>query len=133
MKIYYNIILLLALTSATLTSNAAEIKVLKPGALFIDGEIEKGDYHRLISVILNYGNIPSGGGITSPGGDVIEAMKIGRFIRKNHMSLVLVQPCDSACAFIVFAAVKRVAGKLGLHRPRYDPQYFSQLTGEDAK
>jgi hypothetical protein len=83
-------------------------------------------------VVLDSGGIPSAVGISSPGGDAVEAMKIGRFIRKNHLAVMPIQPCDSACTFIVFAAVKRGDGKLGLHRPYYDPQYFSKLSGEAA-
>ena len=133
MKLHHNILLLLLFVTVSPNLNAAKVRILNPDVLFLDGEIKKGDYRQLIDVVVNHGKIPSMMAITSPGGDVIEAMKIGRFARRNHMQIAAIQPCDSACTFIIFAAVKRVtSGKLGLHRPHYDPQYFSQLSGEAA-
>ena len=127
------ILLLIAFTILSPSLNAANISIKEPDVLFLDGEIEKEDFQKIINVVIAHGNIPSVMGITSSGGDLIEAMEIGRFIRKNHMPIVLIQPCDSACTFIVFAATKRKAGKLGLHRPYYDPSYFSKLSSEDAR
>ena len=133
MKMYKGIILLVAFAATSTILNAADISVKKPDALFLDGEIVKGDFQKITKVVIAHGKIPSVMGITSSGGDVMEAMKIGRFIRKNHIPIVLIQPCDSACTFIVFAATERKAGKLGLHRPYYDPVYFSKLSGDDAR
>ncbi|MCA1806593.1 MAG: hypothetical protein LC687_01840 [Actinobacteria bacterium] len=111
---------------------AAEMKIIKGDNLLIEGEIEQGDYGRLVDVVVNYGKIPSAIAITSSGGDIVETMKIGRFIRQNHLYVFVIQPCDSACAFIAFSAVTRIGGEVGLHRPYYDPAYFSKLNSEEA-
>ena len=125
-----NVLLLLCLMSPSIY--AAEMKIIKGDNLLVEGEIEHGDYKRLVDVVLDYGKIPSGVVITSSGGDIVEAMKIGRFIRKNHLYVFVIQPCDSACAFIVFSAVTRKGGEVGLHRPYYEPAYFSKLSSEEA-
>ena len=134
MKLYVFRSVLLLICVASLQLSAAEIKIIKGDVLGINGRIQKGDYDRLIETVVSYGKIPSTGVlISSSGGDVLEAIKIGRFVRKNHLHVFNIQPCDSACAFIVFSAVERLSGgDIGLHRPYYDPMYFAKLTGEEA-
>lgn len=58
--------------------------------------------------------------LDSPGGDVREAMAIGRWVRKIGMT-TLVFPtsrCYSSCVYILAAGLhKTVAGQVGIHRP----------------
>jgi hypothetical protein len=60
--------------------------------------------------------------LDSPGGDVVEAMGIGRSIYR-HSAMTLVRPgneCVSACVFIMVAGAVRTPGNgaaIGVHRP----------------
>jgi hypothetical protein len=113
--------------------------------IIIRGEIVRGDYEKLINVVKKDGNIPENIFLNSRGGDVIEAMKIGRFARKallvtgdirrkeDYQSGVY---CHSACMFIYLAC----AGKkpdfdvsYGIHRPHFDKSYFSGLSAREAE
>lgn len=73
--------------------------------------------------------------LNSRGGDVITALKIGRFLRKIKHSSVSVPEnsiCYSACVFILSGAHSRFMrdGKIGIHRP-YDPN--DRITSPDAQ
>ncbi len=76
--------------------------------------------------------------IDSPGGNVRTAMAIGRMLRKERMTLFIRKrgECVSACIMILAGAVKRYwsAGKVGIHRPYFDPLIGSQpLTAEQVR
>jgi hypothetical protein len=63
--------------------------------------------------------------VFTDGGDVETALKMGRIIRQNDLSVIVseVGYCRSACAFLLAGAVNRfVYGEVAIHRP-----YFSQL------
>jgi hypothetical protein len=65
--------------------------------------------------------------LNSRGGDILEALAIGREVRRRSMSTGVWQgdECDSACVFILIAGVDRYGGgKVGLHRPAFDPATF---------
>jgi hypothetical protein len=64
----------------TLPLDAAEIKLNQFSDVVIEGEIETGDYDKLRNLIENNDNIGSIY-LASPGGNVAEAIKIGRFVR----------------------------------------------------
>jgi hypothetical protein len=96
------------------------------GPLVYSGEIEPGDYDRLLSKILEdqtrflaQNKII----LASDGGDVSEAMRIGKLI-KSLFAAVIVGPltgrCVSACFFIYAAAGQREADGerlIGINRP----------------
>jgi hypothetical protein len=96
------------------------------GPLVFSGEIVPGDYERLLSKIsadenryLSQNKLI----LASDGGDVTEALKIGKLI-KSLYSEVIVEPltgrCVSACFFIYAAAAEReVDGErlVGINRP----------------
>jgi hypothetical protein len=136
---------------------AAEVSCLRVAPAFgcralLRGEIVKGDYQRVRSFMANYG--PTDFTLVSPGGDVDEALKIGRLFRKH---LVLAEApyrkadgsiwiygldrmapcrgqnctCASACALIWFGAVER-EGIVGLHRPYIDDPMFAGLAPAEA-
>ena len=159
---------------ATTVSFAGVFIELNPDSsnkISINGKIKKGEYkdfERKLKIVLidQFGKpdslkragyrinrkIPS---ITlnSPGGDLIEAMKIGHLIRKLFIETHIRretftnsgQPssCSSACFFIFVSGIQRqvdfsffgnskteyTVNKLGLHRPYFDKSYYSKDFG----
>ncbi len=104
-----------------------------PYSLHMEGKIEKGDYENIIKKIHNKGSFPFLVFISSPGGDVIEAMRIGRFLRETLSNMYAVNECASACVLIWLAGVERDAsGLFGLHRPVYSKDYFAGLSSSEA-
>jgi hypothetical protein len=150
------------LGSATL--GAAEIRVdpSREGAAgaVLEGKIVAGDFDKLVSFILN-GHRAVQIYLASPGGNLAEAMKIGRLVRTLKMSTVvpskaltnqnrdliaaqhdLEDPkadymCASACFFIFIAGIHRsydLAGPamLGIHRPSLSEKSVKALSLEQA-
>jgi len=123
------------------------LKVFR-GALILEGKIEPGDYisvRNFLRIESNFKKICGGVFLASPGGYVVEAMKIGNLIRSLQLStdapsipppekrigtpiirstdLVNARhyECVSACFLLYAAGVDRqliAAGRLGLHQPR---------------
>jgi hypothetical protein len=76
--------------------------------------------------------------LSSPGGSVVEAVRLGRAIRRAGLDTQVQMPtpdlgdwdgtiararCDSACAFVFFAGMRRLNyGVIGLHRPFLSPE-----------
>lgn len=96
------------------------------GPLVFSGEIVPGDYERLLAKISGDENRYLSQNkliLASDGGDVAEAMKIGRLV-KSLYSEIIVEPltgrCVSACFFIYAAAGQReIDGErlVGINRP----------------
>jgi ATP-dependent protease ClpP protease subunit len=95
-------------------------------------------------VISNTNFISDGGNVNplvvleSPGGDLRAAMKIGELLRtKSAMTWVLPGTrCSSACVFLLAAGVHRVVSPgalIGLHRPIYEEQWYSDLSKKKAE
>ncbi|KAA0946933.1 hypothetical protein FQ186_05530 [Pseudomonas sp. ANT_H14] len=93
-------------------------------AVTMDGPIEKGDAVKLeglINRMLNMNGLSSRLGyiyLSSAGGDIHEAMNIGRTLRKNKVqTLVGVNDkCYSACVLILAGGVSRLpTGEIGIH------------------
>ena len=129
----------------------ADVRIVRDGTkgpanILIEGTIKKGDLaafkHAVDSIsqttVFKINGVPL---ITidldSPGGDVMEAIEIGRIIRSRFLTTGAVkQQCSSACVFILIAGVMRAvsdAARIGLHRPYFDPAYFSSLSAEQAR
>lgn len=96
------------------------------GPLVLSGEIEKGDYDRLLSKILDDQDRFLSQNkllLASDGGDVAEAMKIGKLLRSLY-SEIIVGPqtgrCVSAC-FLIYAAAQQRGTEgerlIGINRP----------------
>ena len=67
--------------------------------------------------------------IDSPGGNVAAAMAIGRMIRKERLTVLVWkgQQCLSACVMVLAGGAHRgFYGKIGIHRPFFDPPIGSQ-------
>jgi hypothetical protein len=127
---------------------------------YIRGKIEKGDYEKIRIFYKQNHRVLNVFSLSSPGGDVVEGIRIGRLFRKflisalapsrSHLftgtsqwylssgrgSLLCQGPecfCASACALIWFGAVDRL-GTVGLHRPRIDdPEFTAMAPGGATK
>lgn len=121
------------------------------------GEIANGDLAKIEDAIKKLGGFPVVSNddivqlgrevrfeIDSPGGDLVEAMKIGRFLRRSLLTIEIQGECSSACFIVWIGAVDRGAtfgstgvkylkNGFGLHRPRYDKKYFQSLGIESAQ
>lgn len=105
----------------------------------INGTIQRGDYTRFLSFIrrdpdafyLGVNDV----NLSSPGGDLAEALKIADVLKGTFAHIISDKPCISACFFMFLSATTHAAtpNVLGLHRPYFDPVYFSQLTPSQAE
>jgi len=141
--------LALTLTLGVSSADALEDVKVYRGVLVLEGKIEAGDsdkIRRFLADKSNFEKISGGVFVASPGGNVVEALKIGRLIRALRLSTDapsgsatgvrrfgqsvivpnnLVNPrmnfqCASACFFIYVSGVYRSlgwVGRLGIHRP----------------
>jgi len=167
----FHLVAAILLVAAALPAGAAEIR--RTGAdelryvgyaqLVFEGEIAPGDYDRLLRLIDEscagiYGCL-NGIFLASPGGNLFEAMKIGRLVRKlrleTHLPSDLPPPdrqraeatlknananygCLSACFFIFVAGADRESGGvpiLGIHRPSFlgdDLNNSHRMSGNQA-
>lgn len=116
---------------------------------FLQGDIEKGDYESLVGEInivalLSYDRRPLKLYLNSMGGDLEEAMQIGRLVNvagistfaDNSITSTKDGKCLSACFFIFVAGKQRFLeseSTLGIHRPYFDRKNFGSLTAEEAE
>ena len=102
----------------------------------MSGKISSGDYDRIVSIVIYKGQLPESINIDSPGGDVIEAIKLGKLVRRGLIQVDPSSTCNSACAFLVFSSINHNKGlyeEIGLHRPYYENEYFAGLTLNEAE
>lgn len=128
-------------------------------SLVIEGPIEFGDYQRAEAILRQGRGEIISVFIFSPGGDFVEAMKIGRLLRTLELhtwppSGFLGEPpkcekqdtefgpapkdpknciCASAGFFIYIGGIERTAGHLVIHRPRFATSDFGKLSAAEAK
>jgi hypothetical protein len=116
-------------------------EVAVPG-LLMSGEIRPGDYERLLDFVERSGyhnNMPEGQVIlASPGGDIEEALKIGRLVRKLYMSVSVGREtgyCASACFIIFASSVDRDTspGLVGIHRPYLSRESLRSMSPSQAE
>lgn len=116
-------------------SNGGPDGVWLPGSINITGTIEAGDLGKIIAVLKAQEYMP-GFAISSEGGDVVEAMKIGRFFRDSMLNITVNDnaDCFSACFLIVAGATGRnVRAPIGIHRAYFDSEYFKSLPPIEAE
>ena len=122
-------------------TQAADLREMPRGAdnrynVGIEGPIVRGDYAKLTAIIKRRQEFPYFVSVKSPGGDVKEAMAVGRLVRKALLVVSPHEPCNSACALIVFASMVNMDLEddtvVGIHRPIYDPSYFAGLSFSEA-
>jgi len=133
------------------------LKVFR-GALLIEGSIQRGDFDKIRSFLADrvvFEKIRKGVFLASPGGEVMETIKIGYLLRALNLrtllpalppdqaSLIqagdLKRPanylCGSACFFLYVAGVDRNpprVGRLGIHRPVVKSR-FNLPVSQEAK
>jgi hypothetical protein len=154
---------LASLVGVTSARALEDVKVFR-GVLVLEGKIEAGDFDKVRSFLGNKANFERiNGGVfaASPGGNLVEAIKIGRLIRALRLSTEapsgpptdarrfsqpviapnnLVNPrinyqCSSACFFIYVSGVYRSlgwVGRLGIHRPTQLESETNKLDVEQA-
>jgi hypothetical protein len=112
---------------------------------YLQGIITKGDFEKIQRLLHESYRTLHWIELVSPGGDVDEAIKIGRLFRKylfttqapfqnNLLPGRCEGPeciCASACALIWFGGVDRMGG-VGLHRPRINDPEFKDLSPAEA-
>ena len=123
--------------------------------IVLEGEIIEGDFEKILNAILESGVSHHTMLLASNGGDVREAMKIGRLIRDlsyetevgKHFSqknICLSTPgkpkiaeenciCLSSCVLIHLSGIYRHGDVLGVHRAYLDRDVLKNLTLEDSK
>jgi hypothetical protein len=109
-------------------------------ALWMKGEVAEGDLDRLLRFLREHPRdfVQHGGRVVFvvDGGDVVEATRIGRFLRDALIEAWLPDAsrtrCVSACFFMFVNAVSRVAvaDSVGVHRPYFDA---GRLAGADPE
>jgi hypothetical protein len=127
----------------------------------VEGPIERGDYEKVLAFLKQNHPYIGGFSLLSPGGDVEEAMKIGRILRRylistgssvryhyeNGERFEDEKPflsngqrelcrgedciCASACALVWMGGIYR-SGIIGLHRPRTEEIGFRLLSPANA-
>lgn len=137
--------LMIAATLALLPQSVFSASILAtPFGIGIEGEIVPGDAKSFVETFLhafrrvNSGEWPQDSVdqvfIEGPGGDLYEAMRIGRFVRGAHMRTGAGGDCASACFFILAAGLERESrgARIGLHRPRFESSVYQSKTAEEG-
>ncbi len=75
--------------------------------LEISGSIKPGDFETLTGIFKGEGAFPASTRISSVGGNLGEAMRLGKLYRDAHLSAIAVDNCDSACFLWLLGAVSR--------------------------
>jgi hypothetical protein len=81
------------------------------------GDIKEGDYSRFKSHFKR-SELIVGLDLSSGGGDLEEGLLIADLVRRKKLAVYVAGECDSACAFVFFAATSRHFGqqsRLGVH------------------
>src|SRR5579862_6887356 len=117
-----------------LSDNATDVWLL------MSGQIRPGDYQKLLDFLRVHVIDITGKAvvISSQGGDVAEAIRIGKFIKSTYVPVVVgprYGQCASACFIIFASAAQRVSigGLIGIHRPSLKPDSIRRLTLMDAQ
>ncbi|TNF15146.1 MAG: hypothetical protein EP320_05220 [Rhodobacteraceae bacterium] len=105
--------------------------------LLLNGSIATGDADRLSSYLdgASTEDLPATVALSSPGGQVIEALAIGRMLREAGKNTAILpgMACMSACPYILASGEQRRVspeGYVGMHQHYYDenlymPAYFA--------
>jgi len=135
------VLLILSVWNTDLTSSEVRPIFGLNANISVSGEIIRGDYRKVADLIMKQGKMPRSLSIGSPGGDVMEAIKIGRLVRSGLIEVNPGKQCNSACALIFFASIDHDPATdmntartkvLGIHRPYFDKRYFAGLSMEEA-
>lgn len=122
-------LLIIAVVAAALPAQADFRKESVGGRythFYIEGEIVRGDADKLsqaLKSVISYPpgvmSFPPSVFLDGPGGDVVEAIRMGRMLRRsNYDVFVTSDGCFSSCALVFAGATNRPlsAGPIGIHR-----------------
>ena len=126
-----NVLALFLLAYLTSVHSAEFSKPNDNGIVHMTGEIHRGDAEKLVKIFTTTPAITALV-LNSPGGDLLEALKISRLVHEGQIAVLVLSPgiCASACFFIFIEGASRLAvgsdslpitklGKVGLHRPYF--------------
>jgi hypothetical protein len=117
-KYFLNVISVFLLSLTSTFSNSMIVgKVQGDTYISLNGVINRGDLDKWI--IPTFKNLEKKYIVlNSTGGDVEEAMKIGRYFKANEFTVTVGETCFSSCVFLLAGGVDRYAytGKVGIHR-----------------
>jgi hypothetical protein len=85
--------------------------------LRLRGDFKNGDYARFESHFRKK-DVIIGVDLSSGGGDLEDGMRIANLARQKKLSIYVGEECNSICAFVFFAAVRRYLGqnsRIGVH------------------
>lgn len=113
-------------------------------SIILEGSIEEGDTKKLVQFLKKRNGPPDLIEVSSAGGDVVEAMKLGHLVRDTLLSVGVKEHCYSACFFILTSSVNRFLPnygiyfddnglRIGIHRPYFDKKYFARLSMLEAE
>lgn len=103
---------------------------------FLTGPIVSGDLAKIVASVSAPGRFPKYFTLDSPGGDLLEAMKIGQFIRETATGTFVAKECSSACVFLLVSGTSRNAldgAAIGIHRPYFEAKEFAGLSLPEAE
>jgi hypothetical protein len=100
----------------------------RAGTVLLNGSIVEGDAERFAKWLDERPTQPSGFSLNSPGGDVDEALQIGRIVRATELPVSVLAGafCFSACPYILAGGMEREVsrnGFIGVHQ-----HYFGENT-----
>ena len=93
--------------------------------LLINGEIRENDAARFDAFVAGLSNPPAAVALNSPGGNVSEALKIGKILRAMEADTIILpgMVCLSSCPYVLAGGIERIVsrdGTVGLHQHYYD-------------
>ncbi len=117
------VFLLYLVVNGSLPAWAADISAHQRGVL-IHGQIQKGDYDKIVQFVRqsdNYGRFIQSVFLDSPGGDLVETVKIANLLEKSFAATHVQAGarCYSACFILWMSGVSRhvaLGATLGVHR-----------------
>ena len=104
--------------------------------LFLTGPIVAGDLKKIVAAVTPPARFPNHFTLDSPGGNLIESMAIGKFIRETASATFVAKNCSSACVFVLVAGTSKNArdgAAVGIHRPYFEPKEYAGLSLPDAE
>ena len=145
------LVIALCVTVASIDEAAAAEIRRQASYYVIEGEIENGDFDKFEALVRLRGMFVHSVAIGSPGGDMMEAMRIGRLVREMRLStssaLMMVPGkktkslfikdlsndiCASSCFYIFIAGIDRFGHVLGIHRPYLSDEDYKRMNIDDA-
>lgn len=121
-----SLVLLLASSATRAMEFTFDLSKAMPdkGSIVAIGEIQPGDdekLHRFVAGLPGK-TILIGVALSSPGGDLLEGVRLATTIRNTHLTTAAVDVCASACFLMFAAGVRRIASsdaRIGVHSVSY--------------